>query len=175
MSEPRKSIFWPRAVAFIIDMGIFFLIGFLIAIFINIITSGAPVTPFEVYIRVLICFSIPFWIYSILSDFSKSGSTIGKKIMKLHVVTLEGKRLRIYQAISRTAIKLIPWELTHLTFFGLSEDWGAINNFSLTQMILIAITYILIFLYIIVIIKMKGSKGIHDLFSRTQLLRRNQS
>lgn len=175
MSEKVKPIFWPRAFAFIIDVAIFFVIGFLIAIFINLITSGAPVTPFDVYIRVIICFSIPFWTYSILSDYSKSGSTIGKKIMKINVVTLEKERLRLHQGISRTAIKLIPWEMTHLSFFGLSEGWSTYSNFSITQIILIVITYALIFIYVIFIIKTKGFKGIHDLISRTQIIRRNRS
>ncbi|MFX0057726.1 MAG: RDD family protein [Candidatus Heimdallarchaeota archaeon] len=172
MTEKKKLIFWRRIAAFIIDIGIILVLGFLIAIFINLITMGAPVTPFEVYLRTIICFSIPLWLYFILNDFSKSGSTIGKKILKIHVVTSEGERLRLYQAISRTAIKFIPWEMVSLSFFGFSEDWGI---FSITQVISITITIILIFLYIIIMIKMKGVKGIYDLISHTQITRRNDS
>lgn len=165
MIESKRSIFKFRAVAFLIDIGILFPIGYLIAILL-IQILGVPVTPFEMYIRAIICFSIPFWIYSIGNDFSKSGSTIGKRIMKIHVVTLEKERLRLYQAIFRTAIKLIPWEMVHLSFFGLSEEWG---TFSIVQMISIVITYVLIFLYIFVMIKTRGVKGIHDLVSHTQV------
>ncbi|MFX0076715.1 MAG: RDD family protein [Candidatus Hermodarchaeota archaeon] len=166
MTEKSKSIFLVRAVALFIDVAIFFPLGFLIAIIIDVVTNGAPVSPLDVYIRVIICFSIPFWVYSILCDFSESGSTIGKKVMKLHVKTLEMERLRLYQAISRTAIKLIPWEMTHLTFFGFSEGWG---TFNMVQIILIVILYGLIFVYIIIMIRTKGVKGIHDIISHTQI------
>jgi uncharacterized RDD family membrane protein YckC len=160
-----SSIFLSRAVAFFIDIAILYPIGFVIG-FVLIQILGEPVTTFEVYIRAIMSFSIPVWIYSIGNDFSKSGSTIGKKIMKIHVVTLEKERLRFHQAISRNAIKLIPWEMVHLSFFGLSEGWG---TFTITQMISVVITYVLIFLYIIVMIRKKGVKGIHDIVSHTQV------
>ncbi|MHA2326476.1 MAG: RDD family protein [Promethearchaeota archaeon] len=163
--DKLKSIFMSRAVAFLIDIGILYPTGYLIAI-ILIQVLGAPVNPFETYIRAIICFSIPVWIYSIGNDFSKSGSTIGKKIIKIHVVTLENERLKLHQAISRNLIKLIPWEMVHLTFFGLSEGWG---TFSIAQMISAIVTYVLIFFYVIIMIKTKGIRGIHDYLSHTQV------
>ncbi|MFW9824994.1 MAG: RDD family protein [Candidatus Thorarchaeota archaeon] len=170
MNEYKKSIFWRRIIAFIIDIAILFPIGFLIAFLIDFITSGAPVTPFEVYIRTVISFSIPFWMYSILSDYSKSGSSLGKKIMKIQVVSSEQGKLKLHQAISRTAVKLIPWEMVHISFFALSEGWGI---FSITQIILIIILNVLILIYIIFVIKMKGFKAIHDLIPKTQVKLKN--
>jgi uncharacterized RDD family membrane protein YckC len=167
MSENKRSIFWFRAVAFFIDIGIIYALGFLISMVLQQLL-GVAVTPFEAYTRAVMSFSVPFWIYSIGNDFSRSGSTIGKKIMKIHVVTIEGMRIRLHQAIFRTAIKVIPWEMVHLSFFGLSEGWG---SFSIAQMISTVITYILIFVYVIVTIKTKGIKGIHDLISKTQVKR----
>jgi len=163
--ESKRSIFKFRAAAFLIDIGILLPVGFLIAILL-IQILGVPISPFQTYLRAIMCFSIPFWIYSIGNDFSKSGSTIGKKIMKIHVVTLEKERLRLHQAIFRTMIKLIPWEMVHISFFGLSEGWG---TFSIVQMISVVITYALIFFYITIMIKTKGVKGIHDLVSYTQV------
>jgi len=167
MTQPDKtgSIFAIRALAFLIDIGILFLFGFLVAILL-ILVLGTPITPFQTYIRTILSFSIPVWIYSIGNDFSKSGSTLGKKIMKIHVITLKQDRLKLHQAILRNAIKLIPWEMVHLTFFGLSEGW---SSFSIVQMILVIITYVIIFLYIIVMIKSKGTKAIHDYASHTQV------
>jgi len=169
--DKPSSIFTIRALAFLIDIGILFLFGFLVTTLL-ILVLGAPITPFQTYIRTIISFSIPVWIYSIGNDFSKSGSTIGKKIMKIHVITLGRERLRLHQAISRNAIKLIPWEMVHLTFFGLSEGWG---SFNVVQMILVVITYAIIFFYIIVMIKTKGTKAIHDLISHTQVKRLKDS
>ncbi|MHA2010639.1 MAG: hypothetical protein ACXADW_22150, partial [Candidatus Hodarchaeales archaeon] len=71
-----------------------------------------------------------------------------------------------HQAISRNLIKLIPWEMVHLTFFGLSEGWG---TFSIAQMISAIVTYVLIFFYVIIMIKTKGIRGIHDYLSHTQV------
>lgn len=165
-TEKKYEIFSKRVIAFILDILILFPILFLLSI-ILIQVLGPPVTPFQTYIRIIINFSIPFWIYSILNDFSKSGSSYGKKIMKIKVISSKNVRLNLFQAILRTAIKLIPWEMTHLTFFGLSETWG---SFSIIQIVLVVIIYILIFMYIFIMIKTRGLKGIHDYISNTQVI-----
>ncbi|MHA2473831.1 MAG: RDD family protein [Promethearchaeota archaeon] len=169
MIEEKKSIFWLRIFAFIIDIVIFSSLGILIAFFIDFISGGEPVSPFDVYIYLIISFSIPFWVYSILTDISKTGSTIGKKITRIQVIALEKEKLKLSQAIFRTIIKLLPWELTIISFFALSENWANFDNFSITQIVLFVISSVLILIYLIFLIKRKGFKAFHDLLSKTQV------
>jgi uncharacterized RDD family membrane protein YckC len=158
-----NSVFKRRSLAFFIDILILFPILFILNL-ILIIILGFPSTGFQIYIRIIISFSIPIWIYFIISDISKNGTTLGKKLMKLQVKTIDEKNLTIRNALIRTAIKLIPWELTHLTFFGLSGNWG---DFSTIQIVLVIITYIMIFIYVYFMIRTKGKRGIHDLVAKT--------
>jgi uncharacterized RDD family membrane protein YckC len=126
---------------------------------------GFPSTGIEIYIRIVLSFSIPIWIYFVFSDISQKGATFGKKLMKIGVKTVEGENLTIKSALLRTMVKLIPWELTHVTFFVLSIN----GEFSLLQMVLVIIIYLLIFIYGYFMIRTKGRKGVHDLLAKTTI------
>ena len=99
-----------------------------------------------------------------MSDISNNGATVGKRIMKIRIETIDGRNPTIKNALIRTAIKLIPWELTHLTFFGLSQGWGI---FDVTQITLTIIIYSLMFIYLYFMFRTKGQRGIQDLMAKT--------
>jgi uncharacterized RDD family membrane protein YckC len=159
-----SSIFRIRLLAFFIDILVIFPLLFILAVIINLIL-GFPSTGIEIYIRIVLSFSIPIWIYFVFSDISQKGATFGKKLMKIGVKTVEGENLTIKSALLRTLVKLIPWELTHITFFVLSKN----GEFSLLQMVLVIIIYLLIFIYGYFMIRTKGRKGVHDLLAKTTI------
>lgn len=161
--DSSTSIFKRRSVAFFIDVLILFPIGFVISIILGF-WWGYPSPGFEMSIRIVISFSILVWLYFIVSDISKNGATIGKRIMKIRIETIDGRKLTVKTALIRTAIKLLPWELTHLTFFGLSQGW---EIFSSTQMILTIILYPMMFIYLYLMFRSKGQQGIQDMVVKT--------
>ncbi|MDW3647132.1 MAG: RDD family protein [Bacteroidia bacterium] len=67
----------------------------------------------EIY--VLLSISLPVWLYFAFQDSSTKKGSLGKKWMKLAVTQLEnGKKLSFAKALSRTLLKLLPWEIAHL-------------------------------------------------------------
>ena len=82
-----------------------------------------PRTPYQVWLATVVSFSIPAWLYFLLSDCSGSGATIGKKL-RLRVVQTGGARVGWLRSLARTAIKLLPWEMAHIFGFALAEQVG---------------------------------------------------
>lgn len=62
----------------------------------------------NVYLWVLGTVSLPTWIYFIAMENSLAQVTLGKKLMKLKVISIDHKRITLNQALTRTLIKLLP-------------------------------------------------------------------
>jgi uncharacterized RDD family membrane protein YckC len=116
-------------------------------------------TPQEVYVAILLNFSIPVWIYFIYADCSIRGATIGKKLFHLQTVAANGQQLPFWQALLRTAIKLMPWELIHIAAFFLPGGMGA---FPTESGIGFGLAYLLIIIYLAVAWQTGGHKSVHD-------------
>jgi uncharacterized RDD family membrane protein YckC len=104
-------------------------------------------------------FSLPAWLYFILSDRSAAGATPGKRLIKIQVRDVSGKRLSIGRALARTAVKLLPWELVHVSAFALSTD---LTQFSRTQVIGVAAANVLTIVYLGVAVATSGRRSVHD-------------
>jgi uncharacterized RDD family membrane protein YckC len=69
--------------------------------------------PLEAY--TLLTISLPTWLYFAWSEQSTWQATIGKRIFRLIVTDIVGARIGFGRAMLRTVIKLLPWELAHVT------------------------------------------------------------
>jgi uncharacterized RDD family membrane protein YckC len=111
----------------------------------------------------VLCYSIPTWIYFVLGDRSSNGATLGKRLWGIHVHSLRGQSVTLADAISRTAIKLLPLELTRLVFLfadPTDSDQQA-NTFVVTLANLLA------FIYLVVCTQTQGQRSVHDLVAGT--------
>jgi uncharacterized RDD family membrane protein YckC len=104
-------------------------------------------------------FSLPVWLYFIISDASAPGATIGKRLLGITVVRMDGTRLRWRQALLRTTVKLLPWELVHLAAFALSTD---LTRFRPAQMVGVALANLLIVVYLLRAGYSRGQRSVHD-------------
>ncbi len=120
----KSKLILKRIAAYLIDIILLFVVLSVLALLVERWLKITPQTPIEVWIAAIMSFSIPTWIYFILSDQSATGATIGKKIMRLHAVTRAGARIGLARAVARTAIKLFPWELAHIFGFALADVVG---------------------------------------------------
>jgi uncharacterized RDD family membrane protein YckC len=68
--------------------------------------------------------SLPVWLYFSLLESSAVQATLGKRLLGLRVLRLRGGRLSRGQALARTALKLLPWELTHVTLLLPTPIWA---------------------------------------------------
>jgi len=116
---------WPRIAAFVIDLGFFALYALLLAIlsFAGLRQAIMQVFPtlFEEPLAFdLLAFSLlvlPFTLYYTLLEQSPWQGTIGKRIMKLKVVTAQGSRIGFARSLVRNAFKFLPWQLAHTAVF----------------------------------------------------------
>lgn len=109
-------------------------------------------------------FSLPAWLYFILSDGSAAGATLGKRLLKLQTRTVNGERLSLGRALARTAVKLLPWELVHLSAFALSTGLG---QFSPAQVAGLVAANLLTVVYLGVAVATRGRRSVHDYVAGT--------
>lgn len=111
----------------------------------------------------VLCYSIPTWIYFVLADRSPTGATAGKRLWRIRVHSLRGRSVTWSDAISRTAIKLLPLELTRLVFLfaDRTDSDQQANTFVVTLANLLA------FIYLVVCAQTQGQRSVHDLVAGT--------
>ena len=163
-----RNLFLRRVFAYLVDIAILFALlgpaGFLIQHAFGCSPSTGP----EIWRVLILNFSIPVWIYFWLSDASVRGATLGKRIFRIRVSREPGRALGPGRAFVRTAIKLLPWELVHLSAFALSEDLDA---FSVAQGLGLATANLLMLVYLWVAFATFGRRSVHDLPVDTKIIR----
>ncbi len=116
-------------------------------------------------------FSLPVWIYFIVSDASATGATIGKRLLGIRVSRIDGARLSWPQAFLRTTLKLLPWELVHVAAFTLSTD---LTQFRPAQTVGVALANLLIIVYLLLVGLSRGQRSVHDYVAGTLVRSANQ-
>jgi uncharacterized RDD family membrane protein YckC len=154
-----------RIAAYLLDILILF--GILAPtgqIILRLFDAAAPRTGPEIARVILWNFSLPAWFYFILSDHSASGETAGKRLLRLQIRTVNGKRLSIRRALARTAVKLLPWELVHVSAFALATD---LSRFSPTQAVGLIAANLLTAVYLGIAVATRGRRSAHDYVAGT--------
>ncbi|UVI27758.1 RDD family protein [Paenibacillus spongiae] len=132
-------------------------------------TGGFPFDYFskgyQIELWVLGTMSLPVWLYFVLCERLRQ-TTIGKRICMLSVSDREGANINWRQSLTRTAVKLLPWELTHMLIL-IPDPWWSIEEPANPYLILIPNAVML--LYMIVLFINKGVIGVHDLLAQTKV------
>lgn len=162
-------LFIRRVIAYTLDILLLFLIlapiGFLVQWLLGLpLSQSGP----ALGRTILWNFSLPVWLYFVLSDWSRTGATLGKRIAQLQVKRADGARVGFWQALGRTAIKLLPWEVVHLAAFTLSTDRAP---FTPGQTIGLALANLLLVVYLVVAAFTRGRRTLHDFVVGTQVQR----
>lgn len=157
-------LFIRRCVAYLIDILLLFIILAPAAVLGEKLLGLTPQTHRQVWFAVVFSFSIPAWFYFILSDQSNSGATFGKRFLHLRVALINGDRLSFLRSFSRTAIKLLPWEMVHIFGFALADQLG--NTWQSAGLIT---ANILILIYLGIAFATKGQRSLHDLVVGSQV------
>lgn len=114
----------------------------------------------------LLTVSLPCWLYFALSESSRFQATLAKRWLGLQVMNRQHQRLSFTQALWRTILNVLPWELTHVTLLLPTPIWyDAEPNFRLG----IGVVYALLTLYIIPIFYTDRHQSLPDILSGTEV------
>jgi uncharacterized RDD family membrane protein YckC len=116
---------------------------------------------------VLLTVSLPVWAYFSLFESSARGATPAKRLLGLRVATTTGERPGWRRALVRTAIKLLPWELTHATLLLPTPMWGAAEAEMRAGLWGV---YALLGLYLVCTALTPRRQGPHDLIAGTEVV-----
>jgi uncharacterized RDD family membrane protein YckC len=111
----------------------------------------------------ILCYSIPTWIYFVVCDCSPTGASVGKRLWGIRVLSVRNRVVTVVDAFNRTAIKLLPLELTRLVF--LFADPTDANQQANTFVVTLA--NLLAFIYLVVCSRTQGERSVHDLVAGT--------
>jgi uncharacterized RDD family membrane protein YckC len=157
-----------RPLAYFIDFLIMWCVCVLPQLVAYQIFDGVPfkyfTQPLHIYFWVLCTVSLPIWLYFILQEKSARQSTIGKRLMRLRVTGNSNERISLKQSFTRTLVKLLPWEITHI---GLVPIYFSANP---QVNLFLYLANGLILVYIIYFIIKKGGTAIHDLLPGTKVV-----
>jgi uncharacterized RDD family membrane protein YckC len=122
---------------------------------------------FRLEIYTLLTISLPTWLYFALSEQSRWQATIGKRLFRLIVTDLGGDRIGFGRAMLRTVIKLLPWEVSHLTVnLPTPMMFDPDPQFRFGFLIVFA----LLVLYPALILFTRRHQSLHDLIAKTIVL-----
>jgi uncharacterized RDD family membrane protein YckC len=121
--------------------------------------------PLEIY--TLLTISLPTWLYFAWSEQSTWQATIGKRAFRLIVTDIGGERIGFGRAMLRTVIKMLPWELSHLTVnLPTSIMYEPEPEFRFGFLVVFA----LLVLYPALILLTRRHQSLHDLIAKTIVL-----
>jgi uncharacterized RDD family membrane protein YckC len=162
------SVLVRRLVAYLVGILLLFTAIVITQFGLEALTGGWPIRLLTTGPRmegwVWLSVSLPTYLYFALSESSVHQATAGKRLLGLRVTDTAGKRIGYGRALLRTIVKLIPWEVTHLSIFLptpiLTNGQGGFLPGLITANVSILV-------YLAVIVMTAGKRGIHDLAAGT--------
>ena len=152
----------PRLFAFLIDL---IILGISCFFLIQLIVSHTNLNPISIHsIGTMYCLIY----FAMLNSHVSLGKTIGKMICRIRVADFQGQSINASQSFIRSSIFILP-----LCIAGYLET---LARFSLTWTIVQSLCLSVVFACIYLVISNTHSQqGLHDLLTRTQVLRNFQT
>lgn len=168
VAERAYPSVWRRICAYLVDYGLLFGVLIALQLLLYRVGRGFPYdwleTGMQIELWVWSSISFPAWLYFALSESSPRQATFGKRLLGLQVTNLQGGRIGFGRALLRTVIKLLPWELTHLSLMLPVPLWWDPQP---TLRPGIVAVYALIGVYLVTLFLNPRRQSVHDLVART--------
>ena len=150
-----------------IDMLLLFAVLAPLGVLVSWVLGYRPETGSEIWHVLLLNFSLPVWLYFIGFESGPAGATPGKRLLRLRVIDPHtGHSPAPMRAVARTAVKLLPWELVHVSMFALAPEGGETLPF---QWALLGLAYALMLVYLIDAFVSGGRRAPHDRLAGTRI------
>ncbi len=168
--------FWRRAGAFALDyipIFIYLLVITLLFLLLNTL-FGIDQLLFANRVRAqftaFLLVTLPVTLYFALSESSLRQATWGKRRAGLKVTDSQGKHISLWRSLGRTALKFIPWELSHTLIWEIYFP-PQVNTAWLDYGFILV--YVLIGLNIASLILSKKHQTIYDLLAGTYVIKQH--
>lgn len=112
----------------------------------------------------LVTISFPAWLYFALCEQSARQATVGKRVFGLIVRGVAGDRIGFGRGLLRAVIKLLPWELAHLTVNLPTSMWYEPEPEFRAGFIVV---YALLVIYPALVLLTRRRQSLHDLVAKT--------
>lgn len=162
----RSTLLPRRLGAYVLDVAVLFVVLAPLGSLVQRTLGISPVTAQDVYGTLVLNFSLPSWAYFALADRSRSGATLGKRVLSLRTEAKGGGRVGAGLALGRTAVKLLPWEIAHASAFLFAP---ALGEFAVWNWAGLGASYALFFAYLLVAWCTGGRRSIHDVAASTRV------
>lgn len=127
-----RALAWRRLAAFGVDYGVIFLY-LMLAVPALIYGLSWLSVPWRTHLLSFLFITLPVTLYFALSEASRRGATLGKRLLglrvtNLRVTDLQGERLPLGQSLLRSTLKFVPWEVAHTASYriaaaGVTAPW----------------------------------------------------
>lgn len=154
-----------RLAAYVVDVVVLAAVLLPVAFGVALLLGTDDVAGPTVWLRSLVTVSLPAWAYFIVLE-RRRGATIGKRLFGLRSVGADGGTPGWGAAFVRTTVKLVPWELVHLAFFALADDFTSISG---VQIAIAAVADVLMLALIAAPLWTGGERSLHDLAAGTRV------
>jgi uncharacterized RDD family membrane protein YckC len=127
--------------------------------------SAGVVTWAWVFVSVV----IPSFVYFAICDRMRDGVTVGKRVTRLSVRPTDGTPMTWSRAIVRNAVKLIPWEATHIMIF-FPEPFSD-DPLSTGKIMLMSVANVLLVVWLVVpLLDRPDFRAVHDRVASTRVV-----
>ena len=174
-TNAQRQLFIRRVTAYFIDMTLLTIAIQAAQWSLFALTGGFPYTRLGetnngwlIYGWVLLTVSLPIWLYFVLFERSQRRATPGKRLLGLQVIAPDNHKATLGQLWSRTLLKLVPWEIFHLTFMLpipiMNDPTAAFRPGFL-------VGFVVLGLYLLVLVRTPAQQSIHDLIAKTRVVK----
>lgn len=166
---------WIRIKAFSADyLVISVYIAFLVAVSLLIQSVNPRIllplfgNPLSGQLSGFVLITLPVTLYFAISESSSHQATWGKRWQAIKVVQNNGERLSRMRALGRTALKFIPWELSHICIWQMSDTNQESDPVILIGFILV---WILVGIYLLTLLLSSKKQTLYDKITNTLVIR----
>lgn len=117
--------------------------------------------------------TLPVSLYFIITDSRIGKGSFGKRKMRIRVVDANNRSISVSRAIFRTALKFLPWELSH--FMAYRMIYLGDGDIQLLDYLIGGLIYTSILLYVLMAVFTKNKQSLYDRLAKTYVVKSNFS